>query len=109
MSILGVKHRYSSAYHPQTDGQTEIMNKSVEEVLRHYLNETGKNWEDLIPMVEFSINNSMNGSTGHTPFYLNSGSHPRTPASALVPEGKLPVLDDVSDRSPVPLYRKVVK
>jgi hypothetical protein len=95
MKSLKVNHRYSTAYHPQTDGQTEVMNKVVEEVVRHFLNESGKNWEDLIPLVQFSINNSKNQSTGYTPFYLNKGSHPLSPASVLVPMGELPVLDSV--------------
>ena len=48
-----------------------------------------------MPLVQFCINNSRNESTGHTPFYLNRGSHPRCPTSVLIPEGKLPVLDRV--------------
>ena len=95
MKRLEVEHKYSTAYHPQTDGQTEVMNKVVEEVIRPSLSEDGKNWEEMIPLVQFCINNSRNESTGETPFYLNRGSHPRCPASVLVPEGKLPVLDAV--------------
>lgn len=95
MRRLKVEHRYSTAYHPQTDGQTEVMNKVVEEVIRPSLSEDGKNWEEMIPLVQFCINNSRNESTGETPFYLNRGSHPRCPTSVLVPEGKLPVLDAV--------------
>ena len=95
MKKLAVEHRYSTAYHPQTDGQTEVMNKVVEEVIRPSLTEDGKNWESLLPLVQFCINNSRNESTGHTPFYLNRGSHPRSPTSVLVPDGKLPVLDSV--------------
>jgi hypothetical protein len=95
MKKLAVEHRYSTAYHPQTDGQTEVMNKVVEEVIRPSLTEDGKNWESLLPLVQFCINNSRNESTGQTPFYLNRGSHPRSPTSILMPDGKLPVLDSV--------------
>ena len=77
MKKLAVEHRYSTAYHPQTDGQTEVMNKVVEEVIRPSLSEDGKNCEELIPLVQFCINNSKNESTGETPFYLNRGGHPR--------------------------------
>jgi Chromo (CHRromatin Organisation MOdifier) domain len=69
----------STSYHPQTDGQTERMNRVLQDVLRHYIGPFQANWEELLPMVEFSINNSLSETTGATPFFLNYGQHPDTP------------------------------
>ena len=58
-SKLGIKPCYSSAFHPQTDGQTERTNQVVEEVLRNYLSMEHTQWDSLLPYVEFVINNSV--------------------------------------------------
>jgi hypothetical protein len=87
------KPRYSTAYHPQTDGQTERTNRVLEEVLRHFIDGRHANWEELLPLAAFAINNSRSSTTGETPYFLNHGSHPATPASLGVPEGKLPTLE----------------
>mmetsp|Transcript_11 Transcript_11/g.18 ORF Transcript_11/g.18 Transcript_11/m.18 type:complete len:343 (+) Transcript_11:2918-3946(+) len=77
--LLNTKLSMSTAFHPQTDGQTERMNQTVEQVLRHYLNPQQTNWDTCLPFVEFALNNSVNVATGHTPFFLNYGFHPRIP------------------------------
>ena len=92
---LETNHRYSTAFHPQTDGTTERMNKVVEEVLRSFVNPTHTNWDTLLPFVAFSINNAKCDATGETPFFLNTGTHPRTFNSTFVSSGVLPVLDSV--------------
>ncbi|KAJ9525373.1 hypothetical protein QJQ45_003214 [Haematococcus lacustris] len=75
--LLRVQVNLSSAYHPQTDGQTERMNRVVEEMLRHYIRPDQKDWAEHLPLVEFAINNARQESTRFTPFYLNYGYHPR--------------------------------
>ncbi|KAG7673004.1 hypothetical protein KSW81_001928 [Nannochloris sp. 'desiccata'] len=77
---LGIKHKLSTAYHPQTDGQSEITVRIVIDLLRtlHY---QYKNWVKILPAVEFAINNSVNASTGKTPFFLCYGEEVPTPAS----------------------------
>ena len=82
--VFGTKLRMSSAYHPQTDGQTERMNRTLEDVLRHFIGPFQSNWEELVPVVEFSINNSMSESTGTTAFLLNYGQHPDTPITVAL-------------------------
>ena len=77
---LGTKLSFSTANHPETDGQTERMNKLVEDILRAFVNHRQSNWAELLPFCEFSINSSQQASTGNSPFYLNYGSHPRAPA-----------------------------
>ena len=83
--VLGSTLRMSSAYHPQTDGQTEAMNRVVEMVLRCVLHADRdySSWESVLPTVEFVINNSPSQATGYTPFYLNYGFHPCTPADLI--------------------------
>jgi hypothetical protein len=92
---LGIDHRYSTSFHPQTDGQTERMNRVVEEVLRHFINKDNTDWEELLPMVAFAINNAKSAATGETPFFLQTGTHPRTMTTAFVPTETLPTLDKV--------------
>ncbi|KAJ9519372.1 hypothetical protein QJQ45_023170 [Haematococcus lacustris] len=75
--LLRVQVNLSSAYHPQTDGQTERMNRVVEEMLRHYIRPDQRDWADHLPLVEFAINDARQESTRFTPFYLNYGYHPR--------------------------------
>ncbi|KAL2401712.1 Transposon Tf2-8 polyprotein [Exophiala dermatitidis] len=74
---LGFKVTPSSAYHPQTDGQTERMNTSLEAYLRTYTSWAAGRWADLLPMAEFAYNNSIHTATGMSPFFANTGYHPR--------------------------------
>ena len=71
--------------HPQTDEQTEAMNRVVEMVLRCILHESQKSshWEAQLGILEFVINNSPSQSTGYTPFFLNFGYHPATQLDIL--------------------------
>jgi hypothetical protein len=80
MQALRTEHKRSTAYHPQTDGQTERVNRVLEDMLRHYVQSLGQlNWVDLLPMAEFAINNAYHTSTGSTPFRLNNGRDPQLP------------------------------
>ena len=83
--ILGTDIRMGSGFHPQSSGQVEIFNKLLEQTLRctvHQLGET-RNWVDLLPVVEFAVNNSPNRTTGYSAFYLNYGYHPLHPLQLL--------------------------
>jgi hypothetical protein len=74
---LGIQTLASTAFHPQTDGQTERMNQEIELYLRLFCNEHQTDWEQLIPLAEFALNNRVSASTKQTPFFMASGSHPR--------------------------------
>ena len=74
--LLGIKLKMSSAMHPQTDGQTERMNRTLEEMLRHYVDYSQNNWDELLPMVEFAYSDSIQASIGMTPFFADLGRHP---------------------------------
>ena len=69
----------STTYHPETDGQAEVMNRILEDYLRSYTSSSQKDWDELLVLAEFAMNNSKNSSTRETPFYLNYGRHPRSP------------------------------
>ena len=87
-SILGTGLRFSTAFHPQTDGQSEVTIRVLEYFLQPYVEHRPPTWVDQLPLAEFAANNAINVSTGYTPFYLNQGSHPAIPSSLLV--GGLP-------------------
>ena len=90
-AAIGSTQLRSSAYHPQTDGQTERMNRVIEDTLRHYVCPDQDDWDEWLPMVEFAINDSKNESTGETPFFLNYARHPRMPIELqLAGAGKRP-------------------
>ena len=74
---LRIDHKLSTSYHPQSDGQTERANRSMEIYLRHFVNYQQNNWANLLPIAEFSINSHDNASTGVSPFFASFGHHPR--------------------------------
>ena len=76
---MGTTQVYGSAYHHETSGQVERMNRLLEETLRHYVNKQLDNWDELLPCAEFAINNSFQQSIMTTPFQLNYGYHPTVP------------------------------
>jgi hypothetical protein len=82
--LVGTKQRMSSAFHPQTDGGTERLNRILEEYLRAYVNPEQNDWDQWLPLAEFAYNNSKQESIGCTPFYLNYGRHPRLPETPAV-------------------------
>lgn len=75
--LLGISTNISTAYHPQTDGQTERINQEIEQYLRLFVNHRQDDWTDWISLAEFCYNDRIHSSTGHSPFFLNHGWHPR--------------------------------
>ena len=74
---LQIESHLSTAYHSQTDGQTERVNQSLEQYIQIYCEYDQDNWYDLLPLAEFTYNNSPHRSTGVTPFFTNKGYHPK--------------------------------
>ena len=60
---FGTQLKFSSAFHPQTDGQTEVTNRSLGNLLRCLVGDKPKNWDLILPIAEFAYNNSVNRST----------------------------------------------
>ena len=72
---LGTKLNFSLAYHPQTDGQSEIANLTILELLKNYIKEIGQRgqWEKYLLLVEYAYNNTIHTSIGKTPFEIVEG------------------------------------
>ena len=73
LNKLNVKAMKILPYAHNSNGLAERYNKTIEEVLRHYINSNLNNWDELLPYVQFALNTSVARSHGHTPFYLNTG------------------------------------
>jgi hypothetical protein len=78
LTRLGIRPRMNTSFRPQTDGQTEKINQSVELYVRTFCNYEQDDWTDLLPMAEYTYNNSITQGTGLSPFYSNYEFHPQT-------------------------------
>ena len=76
---LGTKLRLSSAYHPQTDGQTERTIQSLEDLLRACVLEQKGSWESFLPLIKVTYNNSFHSTIGMAPYEALYGRRCRTP------------------------------
>jgi hypothetical protein len=81
--LLDTKLRMSTAHHPQTDGQTENMNKTLEQILRAFCGAKQDDWDELLPYAEIAYNSAKNLSTGFSPFYLDHGAEASLPSNLL--------------------------
>eukprot|EP00253_Pinus_taeda_P022056 PITA_22056 len=86
---LGTQLNFSTAYHPQTNGQNERVNQVVEDMLRAYVMQQPTEWEDYLQLVEFSYNNGYQISLLMIPFEVLYGRKCRTPSSWSGPEDRL--------------------
>ena len=73
---LHTRLHLSTAFHPETDGQTEVTNKAVEKYLRAFCNYQQTNWDELLPLAEFAYNNEYHSAIKTSPFFANYGRHP---------------------------------
>jgi hypothetical protein len=73
---LGITLKASTAFHPETDGQTEIVNAGVEQYLRSFCSFFQDDWAHHLPLGEFAANNYTSETTGLSPFFANYGFHP---------------------------------
>ena len=71
-----IRRRLSTAFHPQTDGQTEAVNQILERYLRCFVNDEQSNWHTLLRSAEYCHNSSRNSSTGESPFFALFGYNP---------------------------------
>ena len=76
---LGTKLLFSTTCHPQTDGQTEVVNRALSTLLRAIIKKNIKTWEDCLPHVEFSYNRTIHSATKFSPFEIVYGFNPLTP------------------------------
>ena len=75
--ILGIKVYLSTVFHPETDGQSEIVNQEMERHLLTFVNYQQDYWSEKLAMAEFAANNNESSSTKLSPFFASKGLHPR--------------------------------
>jgi transposase InsO family protein/translation initiation factor IF-1 len=80
---LGTKLLFSTTCHPQTDGQTEVVNRSLSTMLRAILKDKLRLWEECLPHIEFAYNRSIHSTTKLSPFMVVYGYNPRAPIDLL--------------------------
>src|SRR5882724_7394522 len=104
--LLKIKIAASTAYHPQTDGQTERVNQEVEQFLKLFVNQHQDNWDEWLSIAQFAYNNWVHTSTHSSPFMLNTGQHPRLSVEPLR-ESRLETLNDFASRMERPQKKHV--
>ncbi|THH01637.1 hypothetical protein EW145_g6879 [Phellinidium pouzarii] len=92
-SCLGIKSKLSTAYHPQTDGQTERANQEIEAYLRIYCGTAPNTWTESIPDLEFSHNLQTHSVTKTSPFNIILGYNP-IPIPPTIEPTNLPSLSE---------------
>ena len=91
---LGTNLNMSTAFHPQTDWQSERAFRTLQQMLRAFVSPRQDDYEEHLPLLEFAYNNNKQASTGFTPFVLCYGRHPATPFSRSLPKsGHVPAAD----------------
>jgi len=92
-----VRHRLSTAFHPQTDGQTERMNQTLEQYLRCYCSEVQDEWASRLPQAEFAVNNGVHQALRMSPFEVLYGWNPEIrngPTRDESSEGRVPAAEE---------------
>ena len=95
--ILRIKVAASTAYHPQTDDQTECVNQEVEQFLRLFVNQRQDDWYDWLLIAEFAYNDQVHALTQTSPFMLDAGQNPRLGFKPIC-ESRLESLDNFVSR-----------
>ena len=80
---LGTKLLFSTTCHPQTDGQTEVVNRTLSQLLRTVINKNLKTWEDCLSFIEFAYNRTMHTTTSYSPFEVVYGFNLTTPLDLM--------------------------
>ena len=93
---MGTKLNFNSVYHPQIDGQTEVVNQSLRNLLRSLVGNKPKQWDLALSQAEFAYNHSKNRTTQLSPFEIVYGQNPSGVLDlAPIPRiGRLSIKDD---------------
>ena len=84
-TLLGTQLNMSTAFHPQSDGQSERSFRTLQQMLRAFVSPRQDDWAEHLPLLEFAYNNSKQASTGFTPFEMCYGRKPATPFTRALP------------------------
>src|SRR5882672_6014509 len=95
--LLGIRVAASTAYHPQTDGQTKRVNQEVEQFLRLFVNQRQDDWYEWLAMAEFTYNDRIHTSTFSSPFMMDTRQNPQLCIEPLR-ESRLETLNDFASR-----------
>jgi hypothetical protein len=91
---LGTQLAHSSSYHPQSDGQTEIVSKCLEGYLRCFVSDKQTQWFKWLPLAKWWYNTSFHTATKMTPFMALYGYHPPSITSSLKEKSKVQAVED---------------
>ena len=100
---LGTRLLFSTTCHPQTDGQTEVVNRTLSTLLRAIIKKNIKTWEDCLPHVEFAYNRAIHSSTKFSPFEIVYGFNPLTPLDG---EQKAKLVKQLHERAQLNIERR---
>lgn len=77
--MMDTKLKRSTAFHPQTDGQTEVVNRTIAHLLRAYNQQRPRSWDENLPYIQYCYNRAVHGSSGKSPFEVCYGFIPNSP------------------------------
>lgn len=100
LNLSGTSHRKASAYHPQTNGLTERLNRTIADMLSMYVDVEHKAWDEVLPYVTFAYNTAQQETTQMTPFTLLYGREPSTMLDAML-------ISNISDDQDTPVHEFV--
>jgi hypothetical protein len=83
--LLDTKLTKSTTFHPQTDGQTEVVNRKIVHILRMYNSKHPRTWDESLLCVQHSYNRALHSSTGHNPFQVGLRFQPLGPIDVALP------------------------
>jgi len=87
---MGIRNLYTSAYHPQTNGQVERFNKTLVHMLMHYIEDHQDNWNELVPVLELAYNSRPHRTAGVAPMDLVTPRRLRNFSLERMPDGITP-------------------
>ena len=95
--MVGTKLLFSTSHHPQTDGQTEVTNRTLGTLLRGLVSKMQKDWDVRLSHAEFAYNRAISSTTGRSPFEVVYGVNPYMPID-LIPMAKDEIHMDAQKR-----------
>lgn len=96
---MGTTLAFSSSYHPQTNGQTEVLNRCLETYLRCFVNDEPNHWTCYLPLAEFWYNTSFHSAIGMSPFQALYGRSPPSISTYVPGSSKVAALDEILSKS----------
>ncbi|UYV83328.1 hypothetical protein LAZ67_23000576, partial [Cordylochernes scorpioides] len=93
MKMCKVKHCFTTSYHPQTNGLTERLNRTLINMISMYVNTDQKNWDEILPFITHAYNTTIQETTGYSPFFLLFGREPMS----LLDDENIPTDSNMDD------------